>query len=100
MKRWDPILGYHLRKQIKETRGKQTIGRLPNIGLVDLVTRDVHVQNIGAYYIRLGDFRPCVQTVISLGSFRQLRKPRNKESNQNSVHVVLPGGLCQSSKLC
>lgn len=54
MKRWDPISSYHLRKQIKKKtkkQEKQTIGRPTNIALVDLVTRDMHVQNIAAYYI-------------------------------------------------
>lgn len=71
MKRWDPILGYHPCKQIKETRERQTIGRPPNIGLADLVTRDMHVQNIAVYYITQGGFQICLQTlIISLGSFR------------------------------
>lgn len=51
----------------------QTIGRPTNIDLVDLVTRDMQVQNSGAYYITQGDFQTCLQTlIILLGSFRQL----------------------------
>lgn len=75
-KRWDPILGYHPCKQIKGTRERQTIGRPPDIGLVDLVTRDMHVQNIATYYITPGGFQICLQAlIISLGSFRQLPRP-------------------------